>query len=84
MKRPTARSANDPSRAPACDRKVRYNGEVGARKVGQARLRENGETHKLWPYACARCRGWHLTSMPQSGTAITPRQKWEGIDDARD
>lgn len=85
MKRPAIQSASDPLRAEVCDRKAIYASEHSARKVGQHRLREHviagAPLERLWPYACARCRHWHLTSMEQPGLAITARQMREGMDD---
>lgn len=81
MKRVPLLSASDPSRGPVCDRKAIYQSEARARLVGQNRLRETPDVDRLWPYACARCRYWHLTSMEQPGAAITARQQREGMDD---
>lgn len=87
VKRPPLQPANDPARAEVCEHKAIYKSEVSARTVGQYRLREHhisGDANaptRFWPYACARCRHWHLTSMESPGLAITARQQREGMDD---
>lgn len=65
----------------ACDRKGRYVSEQYARMVARDRLRAgDAGADRLWPYACAHCRGWHLTKRPNPGmTAVTARERWEGI-----
>ena len=79
VKPPPIRASNDPSRIASCERKARYKNEATARTIGRNRLRDFGRTYRLWPYACARCRAWHLTSMEQNDTAITARELREGL-----
>lgn len=75
------RTSADYSIAAACERKRWFSEEIIARKVGQGALRaEVANTDRLWPYACASCRGWHLTKHPQKWTLpITSAQLTEGI-----
>lgn len=74
----TPQTAASPALIAACRRKMWYGSEQAARRIGRDRLRENDTDKKLWPYACAHCRNWHLTSRSQHGTAITRREMWEG------
>lgn len=65
----------------ACKRKRWYSEEIIARKVGQGALRAGvAQGDRLWPYACAACRGWHLTKKPQKWTLpVTKDQLTEGF-----
>lgn len=65
----------------ACDRKRRFSTETIARKVAQGALRAGVATvDRFWPYACARCRQWHLTKKPQKWTLpVTKDQLTEGF-----
>lgn len=65
----------------ACQRKVRYESEHIARLKGQFLLRlPHADKERLWPYACAHCRQWHLSSREnRKVAAITATSVWEGI-----
>lgn len=64
----------------ACARKKQYHSEQGARSVAQRHINTNPEAPaRLYVYACANCRQWHLTKEPNNSLAVTARELREGI-----
>lgn len=67
-----------------CPTMVRYAAERHARRAGKVLLAAGGQpgfapTARLWPHACIRCRGWHLTREGGVGAAITAEELHEGV-----
>lgn len=78
LKRRTARGGDN------CPNMARYEAERHARQAGQVLLAAGGRpghppTDRLWPFACAHCRGWHLTRIAGRSAAITATAMFEGI-----
>lgn len=71
--------------ARACDEKYRHKTEGAARHSGRDAIQRGGPdfSPRLYPYACMRCRGWHLTKRVDGAnratTAITARELYEGM-----
>lgn len=65
--------------AHACAHKCRHGTEAAARKAAQRAIRENQNAERLWVYACAKCRGWHLTRDHSGSPAVTANALREGI-----
>jgi hypothetical protein len=72
-------SAN-PHLIKACERKAGYGSEQAARRIARDVIRhENSSTQeRLWVYACAHCRKFHLTKVENKGAAITAHEMYEG------